>query len=290
MLDASHWSRLPTEIRLQIYKFLVPENYTFKLTYENGRAVVAEDCHHNQTPVRKCIQTALFYVSKQISRESRELLFSVNTFVLCAGAWEMRPSTSTSLAPTFQVPPDVGLSQARSVFTVATLQSIQHLEIHISLTKVVTRQNYECIYGWLRGLASALKQSNSLKTLNARCILGIYSYNRQGFLIYCLKEGGLLPQPYILEALVPLSGIKNVTIEGVDPAFATKLGCVMMESKKRKLKKLNYPEFQYKSRKRHCTQQVKRTKRKYYDRQYDWDEVEAKPAITAQAGLNSALD
>jgi len=188
MLDASHWSRLPTEIRLQIYKFLVPENYTFKLTYENGRAVVAEDCHHNQTPVRKCIQTALFYVSKQISRESRELLFSVNTFVLCAGAWEMRPSTSTSLAPTFQVPPDVGLSQARSVFTVATLQSIQHLEIHISLTKVVTRQNYECIYGWLRGLASALKQSNSLKTLNARCILGIFSYNRQGFLIFFLKE------------------------------------------------------------------------------------------------------
>jgi hypothetical protein len=109
-------------------------------------------------------------------------------------------------------------------------------------------------------------------------------------LIYCLKKGELSPQPYILEALVPLSGIKNVTIEGVDPVFAAKLGCVMMESKKRKLKKLNYPEFQYKNRKRHRAQHVKRTKRKYYDRQYDWDEVEAKPAMTARAGLHSVVD
>lgn len=276
MPNESHWSRLSTEIRFQIYKYLVPEKHMFILTHENGRTVVAEDCHHNQTPARKCIQTALFYVSKQISRETRELLFAANTFVLCAGAWMVGAWVSNFLDPTFL--PNVGLSQARSVFTVATLRCIQHLEIRMYLTKVVPRQNYMCIYGWLRGLAPALRRGKSLKTLNIRCILGVYSCDRQAFLSYRLKEGELTPQPYILEALVPLSGIKNVTIEGVDPVFAAKLRSVMMESKKRKLKELNYPEFQYK---RPRMQRVKRTKKKYYDPQYDWDDVETKPAVTA---------
>ena len=92
-----------------------------------------------------------------------------------------------------------------------------------------------------------------------------------------------MARPFILETLVPLSGIKNVTIEGVDPVFAAKLGHFMMVSEKRKLKELDYPELQYKRRKVNTVrrvQHVKMTTRKYYDPQYDWDEVEANSAKT----------
>ena len=87
-----------------------------------------------------------------------------------------------------------------------------------------------------------------------------------------------MERPYILEAFVPLSGIENVTIEGVDRLFAAKLRNVMMDNKKKKLKELNYPVLQFKRRKvntQRYVQDVKMTTRKYYDQQYDWDEVEA---------------
>lgn len=278
MPDKCHLLCLPTEMRIQIYKYLIPEKHTFILTHEDGRTVAVNDCHHNNWRSRECISTALFCVSKQIYRETRELLFGPNTFVLRAGVWVETVLNGHAFRSDV-----IGLSRARSIFTVATLQRIQHLEIQIYLTNHIRGLSYKRIHGWLCELASAFEQGHSLKTLKVRCILGTYQFRWPGGWKYCINESELMARPFILETLVPLSGIKNVTIEGVDPVFAAKLGRFMMVSEKRKLKELDYPKLQYKRRKvntvRHV-QHVKMTTRKYYDPQYDWDEVEANSVKT----------
>src|SRR5215470_14848096 len=125
MPSGCHWSRLPTEIRIQIYKYLVPEKHAFIIAYEERRVIVAKDHHQKNKRVSECIATALFYVNKQISHETRELLFAANTFVLRAGVWV------GDLGYSLYVDHSVGLCQVIRVLTVETLLSIRHLKIQI---------------------------------------------------------------------------------------------------------------------------------------------------------------
>jgi len=273
-----HWSRLPTEIRIQIYKYLIPEKHTFIIFHYYGLKVIPKGCHHNNNRVGECITTALFYVSKQIYRETRHLLFAANTFVFRVGVWNGYVLDDyTFRATSFRK--STALSNVLRLLTVETLQSIQHLEIEIYLTCDVAGWTFKRIYNWICKLTSALEQRHSLKTLKIHCIVGEYWRGNEGISWKTfLNEKKLMERPYILEAFVPLSGIENVTIEGVDRLFAAKLRNVMMDNKKKKLKELNYPVLQFKRRKvntQRYVQDVKMTTRKYYDQQYDWDEVEA---------------
>lgn len=265
-----YWPRLPTEIRIQIYKYLLPEKHTFIIVHNKSRPVLIKGCYHNNKRVGECIPTALFYISKQISGEIRDLLFASNTFALHAGIFVEDLSEGCIVRYNYSV----GVSQFLKVLTLETLRSIQHLEILIHSTRTTTGPNFKRIYDWMCKLTSVLEQQHSLKTLNVRCL-----YSENPWQIDSWEPNGsvLMPRPYILEALVPLFGIKNVTFEGVDQVFAAKLRSVMMDCKPRKLRELNYPEIHYKRRKVNSVryvQDIKSTTRKYYDQHYDWDEVE----------------
>ena len=251
-----YWSRLPTEIRFQIYRYLVPEKHKFIITHDEDQSIVPMDCYRKNRRVGECIPTSLFYVSKQIYHETRDLLFSTNTFIFRASVWVGRLWDSNVSNRNI-----VHVSQFQRFLTFETLQNIQRLEIQIHFTTYVRGPSFKRIYDWMCELTSVLEKRHSLKTFKVRCFNG-----RQ-----------LMPRQYILEALVPLSGIKNVDIHGVDPVFAAKLRSVMMKTEPRKLKELEYPELHYKRRKLNTVryvQHVKTTTRKYYDQKYDWDEVE----------------
>jgi hypothetical protein len=270
-----HFLRLPAEIRLCIYQYLVPTNKTITFTgtptwvsarfkpHKSPSHTGPRRCYVQPTQHELEICLPFFCVNHMIYNELMDILYGENKFVFQLGTivqgrpwlytWEKAWINSFSL-------PFGG--------DVSALRWFKQCELVLLFSDPAN------LGGELRKFvdefASAFVDSR-------------YPYRLRKLTVSSPRVVGGLPErvQYMLEPLAKLRGLESVVIPTVDEPYSRKLESVMMGSKKRKLSVLEYGERVYRRRKYTGGRTIiTRTLKRYFDPEFDWSwELESRDPV-----------
>lgn len=213
MTTTSPFLRLPAELRVQIYGYLLP--CTTRVPYKHDHGLIW---------LRGCI--SLLAVNRQISEECLDLLYGQNIFVIEI-SYNRIDFRFRWMLPASGLTPNASYSFLDH-FSQQNLQRIRKYLIHVELVDSYTGMiKYNCggsgLYAGLREqvrrLVEALRCAGELRELEL-----------------CFVDGQKNPvaSQVVLEPLLLLRGVQNVILAGgVTPDFANRLQRRMKEGGER---------------------------------------------------------
>jgi hypothetical protein len=304
--QVSHFLRIAAELRLQIYECILP--FQTEITFDGPDVTIEGPSSALETvtipnfgagalphKVWNCRLT-LMLLNKQIHREAAAVLYGSNKFTFYMGSknsTKHRKDTYIML-PTLLVAP-------RSPYSGVRL--IKRCEIIVRISDQQSRSP-ECWKRLKAGFSSIVdtfgtnENDHALQELRIRCIGGMWRdirhrrYMPPGYLSF-LFPGAVYKQPVrsnwyfdspreqnvqqhlFLEPLTKLKGVKRVFIDGImDEGFVAKLAKVMTTGLE--LNAVQYGNVTFKRRRTGYRNKVEvtRSKKCYYDPDFDWESVE----------------
>ncbi|GME43152.1 hypothetical protein GTA08_BOTSDO08930 [Neofusicoccum parvum] len=211
--NPSPFLRLPAELRVQIYEYLLPT--TTRISYKHDNGLVW---------LRGC--TPLWAVNRQISEECLALLYGHNTFVIEIAYSRLDFRLRWLL-------PDSGLTPNRAFsfldhFSQRNLQRIRKCLVHVEMVDSYTGMiKYNCggrglqagLREQIRRLVEVLRSAGELRRVEVR---------------FVDKQKNARATQAVLEPLLLLRGVREAVVSGgVTPDYADYLERKMVESGER---------------------------------------------------------
>jgi hypothetical protein len=285
---------LPIELRLEIYRFLIPSDRTIAFTPSHVprgddyrtppayNAKVEDDksffFNSNPTPVKLFISTNLFLVNRQIYREASDILYHENIF-----RFTITHAPARMYGCCIRVGPyEPNLGRKFPMLQPSAASRIKRMDLCVSgdlqdRRVVIHRRK------WLTTVASNLTEAgNQLERLKVtltnsnRKALGFVPNRMFVPMVYPVTKAPIEEGRYVLEPLVKVQGVKNVVIEGeFRDCFPIKLARVM-ESRDISLPEVKYEDKIVWRRRYGQKKKFKRALpgRAWFEPIYDWNVVQ----------------
>jgi hypothetical protein len=303
---------LPTEIRLEIYAYLLPTNKSINII-PNPTCTLGSHALPNRylisyfwndsrryavDPSQKdlAVTLPLLSVCKIVYAEACSVLYGKNDFTFSMGHLPF----ATSLSGDNEIFGD-GFSAA---IAPGVAKWMRHVGIDVRIMDsgfvgskrkgkkmcAESGRDYSRIRAWMERLERTFgnAEQRSLVSLSVTCVKGTFEgrdYIGGQILTFTPRErrdGPSVERGNFLEPLSGIRGLRSVTIEGVDDVFKERLVNVMLGSESRTLKRKSYATtiYQKKVMKRRkgmdkkATLEIVRSEKKFYDPIFNWDDIE----------------
>lgn len=293
------FSTLPTELRLKILNYLVPNNtniffdFAVGTSRKDGRSIVLSLLKEREP--RWDSISALLLLNRQITEEVHHLYYRTNTFILSlrleieevhnAYLDELRKDSNVDLlrcqdlSLTQFLPVEWSLSKAFGPSVKCVRIVVGSLLWEEVRTYKATREYVE-LFVQACNVGGAEKSLESLRVEYADEMVQEDFYFDQDDALNVRKP--LKNTPYVMEPLVELGGVPTCEVVGL-PAedgfeeFGQKLAGVLREGMGSEMVKKEYEDVTYfrEAGVGHGKRQkMSRTTKQYYDSEYDWDLIE----------------
>lgn len=271
---------LPSELRLEVYRYLMPYQMKFYFNATNAYGPVlhpppkrprSENSRKrsrggktNTTRTTHSTHTTLFLVNKFVCNEVRGVLYGDNTFVFNIDASAHRPHSMRS--------PEI-FGPFQFAERMPLLREFRSLELSVTVTDLTHwavlrhRARLEYFVSVLKEHSDDETQKSLLKKLVVNFVVA-HRFDMFGPVIENSTRYGL-------EGLTSLRGIDEVEVAGAIPDWFSQCLKLRIQGKGGDLHLIDYPDVEVRKRVNLTSKRWKKafqTTKKWYDPKYNWKE------------------